>query len=57
MIIVDGKNKDVKIKESQWALAEPLFIKWGHDISTNEIHVANLKEITSELSAWGIAWE
>lgn len=55
MVVSDGE-RDVKIQENFWPLAEPLFAKWGYDPDLQKINVHNIEEITTELSAWGIPW-
>lgn len=55
MIISDG-TKSVEIKNSQWPIAEGLFLKWGYTAIENSVSVKNIDDITPELSSWGIPW-
>ncbi len=57
MIIADAQEKEIEIKNLHWPLAADLFMKWGHDITTDKVHVLDIDDIIPELSAWGIPWK
>lgn len=57
MIIVDAKRNEVEITPRNWTLAADLFLKWGHKIDGDVIHVVDVNDIVPELSAWGIPWK
>jgi hypothetical protein len=55
MKIID-ENQEVEVRDIHWALVVDLFTKWGHEVKNNEIKVVDVRDITDELSAWGIPW-
>ncbi len=57
MKIIDSRQKEITISNMHWSLAADLFLKWGHTIDTDVIHVKDVDDITPELSAWGIPWK
>lgn len=57
MKIIDSRKKEIEINNVYWPLAVDLFLKWGHNVETQDIHVINVDDITPELSTWGIPWK
>lgn len=56
MHILD-RTREVEIKPMHWPLASDLFVKWGYDVTGDVIEVANIDDITPELSTWGVPWK
>lgn len=56
MLLID-EDREATLSDSQWVLAEPLFVKWGYAPEGATVKVRNLDDVLPELSAWGIPWK